>query len=107
LIEIQIRTMLQHLWAELSEKLSDIIDASIKYGGGSDDVQQMLLPLSEMIAKYEKNTKNIDDIKMEKLNEEKQNNLQKLHKGLIILKAELSNSLKSFINKAEDLRRTK
>ncbi len=29
-VEIQIRSMLQHLWAEFSEKLSDVIDPSIK-----------------------------------------------------------------------------
>ena len=33
-VEIQVRTALQHLWAELSEKLSDVIDPAIKYGGG-------------------------------------------------------------------------
>jgi putative GTP pyrophosphokinase len=33
-IEIQVRSELQHLWAELSEKLSDVIDPSLKYGGG-------------------------------------------------------------------------
>lgn len=31
-VEIQMRTWLQHLWAELSEKLSDTIDPNIKYG---------------------------------------------------------------------------
>ena len=34
LIEIQVRTALQHLWAELSEKFSDVIDPAIKYGAG-------------------------------------------------------------------------
>lgn len=32
LVEIQVRTSLQHSWAELSEKISDVIDPSIKYG---------------------------------------------------------------------------
>lgn len=41
-MEVQIRTPLQHLWAELSEKLSDIIDPSIKYGGGSDATRAVL-----------------------------------------------------------------
>ncbi|MEO7632585.1 MAG: hypothetical protein ABIU20_04245, partial [Blastocatellia bacterium] len=36
LIEIQVRTELQHLWAELSEKFSDVLDQTIKYGGGDD-----------------------------------------------------------------------
>jgi putative GTP pyrophosphokinase len=34
LVEIQVRTSLQHLWAEFSEKLSDVVDPSIKYGAG-------------------------------------------------------------------------
>ena len=33
-VEIQLRTELQQKWAELSEKLSDLIEPSIKYGGG-------------------------------------------------------------------------
>src|SRR5688572_12947968 len=52
-IEIQVRTALQHLWAELSEKLSDLIDPSIKYGGGEDSVRRNLLTLSESIGKEE------------------------------------------------------
>lgn len=41
-VEIQIRTELQHQWAELSEKLAASIDQSIKYGGGPDWVQETL-----------------------------------------------------------------
>src|SRR5262249_32408172 len=40
-VEIQIRTSLQHAWAEVSEKLSDV-DPMIKYGGGPDIVRKML-----------------------------------------------------------------
>ncbi|MFI5373999.1 MAG: hypothetical protein ACHQ8D_05155 [Candidatus Rokuibacteriota bacterium] len=42
LVEIQVRTALQHTWAELSEKLSDVLDPAIKYGGGPDDVKEAL-----------------------------------------------------------------
>jgi ppGpp synthetase/RelA/SpoT-type nucleotidyltranferase len=52
-IEVQIRTTLQHLWAELSEKISDLVDASIKYGGGPDRVREMLADTSDLIAKEE------------------------------------------------------
>ena len=34
LVEIQVRTSLQHLWAELCEKEADVFDPLIKYGGG-------------------------------------------------------------------------
>jgi ppGpp synthetase/RelA/SpoT-type nucleotidyltranferase len=47
LIEVQVRTLLQHLWAELSEKLSDIVDKEIKYGGGSNEVAVSLATMSE------------------------------------------------------------
>ena len=49
LIEIQIRTALQHLWAELSEKLSDIVDPAIKYGVGNEDVRMLLTQASAMV----------------------------------------------------------
>ena len=35
LVEIQVRTSLQHLWAELCEKEADVFDPLIKYGGDS------------------------------------------------------------------------
>jgi ppGpp synthetase/RelA/SpoT-type nucleotidyltranferase len=41
-IEVQIRTSLQHVWAEMSEKLADTIDPSIKYGGGPTTVRHIL-----------------------------------------------------------------
>ena len=41
-IEIQVRTSLQHLWAELSEKISDLIGPAIKYGGGDEGVENSL-----------------------------------------------------------------
>ncbi len=45
LIKIQVRTMLQHLWAELSEKFSDVVDPAIKYGGSDKDPQEALMVL--------------------------------------------------------------
>ncbi len=52
-VEIQVRTALQDLWAELSEKLSDVVDSSIKYGGGDPEDQQWLLLISDSIAGWE------------------------------------------------------
>src|SRR5215210_6467006 len=48
LIEIQVRTVLQHLWAELSEKGSDIIAPAIKYGGG-DEGFQIILKMTSLL----------------------------------------------------------
>ncbi|HLL73488.1 MAG TPA: hypothetical protein VK363_18755 [Pyrinomonadaceae bacterium] len=49
MIEIQVRTSLQHLWAELSEKLSDIVDPAIKYGAGNRNVRSILRGTSDMV----------------------------------------------------------
>jgi ppGpp synthetase/RelA/SpoT-type nucleotidyltranferase len=53
-VEIQIRTTLQQLWAELSEKLSDVYDPAIKYGGGDESIKQVLTEASSAVAKLEK-----------------------------------------------------
>ena len=52
-VEIQVRTSLQHTWAELSEKLSDVVDAAIKYGGGNEEAREALARGSELIARLE------------------------------------------------------
>lgn len=52
-VEIQIRTTLQQLWAELSEKLSDLSDPAIKYGGGHHSLKEMLRLSSEIVAMNE------------------------------------------------------
>ncbi len=53
LIEIQVRTKLQQLWAELSEKYSDIIDPAVKYGGGDENIQEILTFTSLLVASEE------------------------------------------------------
>jgi hypothetical protein len=52
-IEIQVRTKLQQLWAELSEKAFDVIDPTIKYGGGSERWKKMLLDSSDFVKMHE------------------------------------------------------
>lgn len=41
-VEVQVRTELQHLWAELSEKLADKFGIDVKYGGGPKRVRAVL-----------------------------------------------------------------
>ena len=48
-VEIQIRTQLQHLWAEHSEKLADKFGVAVKYGGGPAKIRQRLDALSKAI----------------------------------------------------------
>ncbi len=52
-VEIQIRTGLQHAWAEISEKLADGLGHSIKYGSGDEDALRFLGKLSEVTAELE------------------------------------------------------
>lgn len=52
-IEIQLRTTLQHMWAEVSEKVSDIVDAKLKYGVGPDNWRTILVWYSKTVAKCE------------------------------------------------------
>ena len=54
LVEIQIRTSLQHLWAELSEKLSDLFEPAIKYGSGNETARLLLHKNSASIAQIER-----------------------------------------------------
>jgi putative GTP pyrophosphokinase len=60
LIEVQVRTSLQHTWAELSEKLSDEFDNSIKYGGGSKEIASYLSKLSDAMLDMEMALKAVD-----------------------------------------------
>jgi putative GTP pyrophosphokinase len=53
-VEIQVRTALQQGWAELSEKLSDLIDPAIKYGGGEEDIKRILDMTSSQVDKLER-----------------------------------------------------
>jgi GTP pyrophosphokinase len=53
LVEIQVRTSLQHVWAELSEKLSDVFDPAIKYGGGDESLRELLARWSGVVEKEE------------------------------------------------------
>ena len=55
LVEVQVRTVLQHLWAEVSEKLSDVIEKEIKYGGGPIEIATALAELSDKVEKIESN----------------------------------------------------
>lgn len=52
-IEIQVRSSLQHLWAEVSEKSSDVLDPTIKHGGGPDWWRTSLTSISEWVAAFD------------------------------------------------------
>ena len=48
LLEIQVRTELQHLWAVWSEALADQYDQSLKYGSGPVEIQEIMTLQSEV-----------------------------------------------------------
>jgi ppGpp synthetase/RelA/SpoT-type nucleotidyltranferase len=53
IVEIQIRTRVQHAWAELSEKLSDRFDPRIKYGEGDAETRTLLNAWSSSVGLIE------------------------------------------------------
>ena len=53
-IEIQVRTELQHSWAELSEKSADAFGAAVKYGGGPKVIRSILDDMSDLVARVER-----------------------------------------------------
>jgi putative GTP pyrophosphokinase len=58
-----VRTLLQHQWAELSEKLSDVIGASIKYGEGDEEALGLLATASKFIGAIESIEKPVADLR--------------------------------------------
>ena len=54
LVELQVRTRLQHMRAEISEKYADLFGSEIKYGGGEGHIRDLLKQRSELLARYER-----------------------------------------------------
>lgn len=48
-VEIQIRTLFQHLWSELSENFADKESQELKYGGGDKRLLAFLMDLSDNV----------------------------------------------------------
>ena len=96
-VEIQVRSMLQHLWAEYSEKLSDVIDPRIKYGGGDEDIQAQLQEATDLIAKIESTEIRIAYLEEKKFDSKDKLELNELRENLSQIKKEMAKSLKKFI----------
>lgn len=58
-VEVQLRTILQHAWAELSEKLADVLDPTVKYGGGPENIRIALARLSTRLWSEEEAEENL------------------------------------------------
>lgn len=48
-VEIQLRTQAQHRWAQVSEKLADLLGLDVKYGGGPRWAKEALESYSETV----------------------------------------------------------
>jgi ppGpp synthetase/RelA/SpoT-type nucleotidyltranferase len=59
-VEVQVRTTLQHRWAELSEKLADVIDPAIKYGGGDSGIRALLAQMTDEVTSIEDAEREVD-----------------------------------------------
>lgn len=108
-IEIQVRTSLQHLWAELSEKFSDIVSPAIKYGGGDERVQTTLKQLSTLVANQESLEVNLANAaerlaSQDDLTEDKKQELHNVQQGVDKLRHEVYKHLRSTIDDVEQLK---
>jgi ppGpp synthetase/RelA/SpoT-type nucleotidyltranferase len=100
-IEIQVRSSLQHLWAELSERAADVLDPTIKYGGGPEKWRKLLASLSEWIAEHEMIERLDDMSRKSHHNDDAQNNqVAQAQK----MKNEISDILRSIISQLDDLK---
>jgi ppGpp synthetase/RelA/SpoT-type nucleotidyltranferase len=92
LVEIQVRTTMQHLWAELSEKLSDVIAPEIKYGGGPNIPRKVLAGISESIATIENLKDDIAQVTAQTKDDKQQKRLKELQKSVLGIEKSLANS---------------
>ena len=96
-IEIQVRSTLQHLWAEFSEKLSDVIDPRIKYGGGAEDIQALLQGNTAIVTENENLELNIALLTKKDLDSDDKIRLEELQNGVSEVRAKMAKHLNKFI----------
>ncbi|MCE5231106.1 hypothetical protein LLG95_16135 [bacterium] len=94
-VEIQIRTRLQHLWAELSEKFSDI-DPNIKYGGGDKKIQYILSMVCQLVEGVEIEEKEEYSISEEDEKKRTVFEIEKKKTGLVAILEETIKGLSRF-----------
>lgn len=101
-VEIQVRTLLQHMWAELSEKFSDVIDPNIKYGAGEPEIRQVLEGTSRNVARLERFETRISALKPGK---EQQGELEGLQQEMAVTKEWMINDLRNLIDSLDKMKR--
>lgn len=104
LVEVQIRAVLQHTWAEISEKLSDVLDPAIKYGGGPDQVKGALANGSTAIGSFETAERAVDialaktHASQEVIAEEARQALSAARRQLVEIKKQLDDALRKSVS---------
>jgi putative GTP pyrophosphokinase len=109
LIEIQVRTSLQQVWAEMSEKLSDLVDASIKYGGGHEVLRTFLQVHSELVAMQEKGEMQLERVltlaaSEEDISDDVRQQIAVIQEGLEKNRREIFEQCREFINRVAKLK---
>ena len=100
MIEIQVRTELQHLWAELSEKLSDVAGPAIKYGGGDENIRGVLSRLSSVIAQEE----SLEIVVASMLTNNTTEEITRIQEGLSSVRQETFRTFSDIIKRLEELK---
>lgn len=67
-VEAQVRTRLQNVWAQSSEKLADRFGQELKYGAGHPDISQLLLESGKWAAALELLEESLDNVKRISIN---------------------------------------
>ena len=103
-IEIQVRSSLQHVWAELSEQVSDLAEPAIKYGGGPDTIRQALANMATMVAVLESVENDAARIQTRDVDGRQHQRLQEFREQIIRMKKELAESCSDAISWLEQNR---
>jgi GTP pyrophosphokinase len=100
-VEIQIRTSLQHSWASTTEKLSDVVDPQIKYGGGPKIIQELLKKMSEVIAVFELIEKTYIERSLRGIVHLNEEQIRLLERDMITVKQDLKDVCQDLMIKVE------
>jgi putative GTP pyrophosphokinase len=96
-VEVQVRTALQHVWAELSEKIADKLGNIVKYGGGDESTRAALTGASAAIARQESLDRQLADLeaKLVMFPDEEKRELRSVRADLEEMKREFAEKLET------------
>lgn len=95
LIEVQVRSSLQHLWSELSEKCADVYNPALKYGQGEKEILERLGVTSKTILAIEK-AEELSLKLQDHVSEENLRRIRRIQSKVVDLKAKMAEMLRDF-----------